>query len=148
MSQTADKRGIKQDKTDTESDNPVEDPAFSTSSTARDVRHSRVDRILKGIPDLNSLGEVQLLQLISTEAGQVKLGFKVSREEFETWKVDKEEIGAYEYNYSREEIIIEADRGAVHENTIGIMFCWFRVDVSLREGTLVLYIHTKVALDY
>ena len=50
-----------------------------------------------------------------------------------------------EYNYLHEEITIEADRGAIHERTIGIMSCWLgnivesnrNVHVSLREGTLV-----------
>jgi hypothetical protein len=36
-------------------------------------------------------------------------------------KADKEEIGGYEYNYLREEIIIKADGGAVHENTVQLM---------------------------
>jgi hypothetical protein len=104
-----------------------------------------VNRILENIPDLKSLGKVQLQRLISTEVGQVKLGFEVFPKEFEKWKADKEEIGAYKYNYSRKEITIEANRGAVHENTIGGMLYWFgnlaesnkNLNVSLREGTLV-----------
>lgn len=43
-----------------------------------DSDNTAVGRILKDIPDLKSLGKVQLEQLISTETGQVKLGFKVS----------------------------------------------------------------------
>ena len=53
---------------------------------ALDRDNDRVDRILKDIPDLKSLGRAQLQQLLSTEAGQVKLGFKVSPEEFEPIK--------------------------------------------------------------
>jgi hypothetical protein len=118
----------------------------STKGKRPDVPMDRdnalVDRILKKIPDLKSLGKVQLEQLLATEAGQIKLRFKVSPEEFKRWKANIEDIGGYEYNYSREEIIIKADIGAVHENTVQLMSRWLgnfeesnkNVNTSLGEG--------------
>jgi hypothetical protein len=109
---------------------PLKKAKVKRREAAFDRDNTRVDRILENIPDLKSLG---------------KLGKAQLPKEFKKWKADKEEIGAYEYNYSREEITIEADRGTVHENAILRMSCWLgnlaesnkNVDVSLREGTLV-----------
>ena len=52
---------------------------------------------------------------------RLSLASRSPRKNSRNGKPDKEEIGGYEYNYSHEEIIIEADRGAVHENTIQII---------------------------
>jgi hypothetical protein len=119
--------------------------------TALDRDNIRVDRILEGIPDLKALGKVQLEQLLATEAAQIQLDFNVPPEEFEEWKADKEEVGGYEYHCSREELIITADGGAIHEKTVHLMSWWFgnltegngNLDTSLGKGTLC--IHTKLA---
>jgi hypothetical protein len=99
-----------------------------------------VGRILKDIADSKSLSKVQLKQLIATKVGQVNLSFKVSHEEFETGKADKEDVEGYEYIYSYEEIIIKADAAAVHKKAVRLCPGNFaestkNLDTSLGEDT-------------
>jgi hypothetical protein len=65
-----------------------------------------------------------LSKLLARGEGRFQLPFKVSREQFEQWRSDKEEIGGFEYDSSLESIIVMADGGPLHERTVGALFKW------------------------
>jgi hypothetical protein len=49
------------------------------------------------IPNLETFDGDRLSQLLAGQKGQFELPFKVSREGFDNWRSDKEEIRSFEY---------------------------------------------------
>ena len=101
---------------------------------------------MENIRSLEAFGRDQLWMLLARQEGRFELPFKVSREQFEQWRSDKEEIGGFEYDSSIERIIIKADGGPLQVGTVGALSFWLdsvasehsEFRVSLGEGNRCL----------
>jgi hypothetical protein len=106
-------------------------------------------KVVGDVTSLEVFGRDQLSKLLARQEGRFELPFKVSREQFEQWRSDKEEIeeiGGFEYDSSLENIIIKADGGPLHEGTVFALAKWLdslasehtEFRVSLGEGNVYL----------
>lgn len=106
---------------------------------------------------IGSVDKDQLSELLSRGGGRFKLP-NVSREEFDHWRSDKEEIGGFECNSSLKSII-KADSGPLHEGTVLALAKWLRslasehrgFRVSLGEGNITsdgLHIIINMAAEF
>jgi hypothetical protein len=87
-------------------------------------------KVVGDVGSLEAFGRDQLWMLLVRQEGRFELPFKVSREEFEQWRPDKEDIGGFEYDSSLESIIIKADGGPLHAGTVSGLAFWFYSLVS------------------
>lgn len=99
---------------------------------------------MENIRYLEAFDKDQLSKLLARQEGRFELPFEVSREQFEDWRSDKEEIGGFEYDSSIERIIIKADGGPLQVGTVSALALWLcslehsGFSVSLGEGNYCL----------
>jgi hypothetical protein len=99
-------------------------------------------KVVGDVGSLEAFGRDQLWMLLARQEGRFELPFEVSREQFEDWRSDKEEIGGFEYDSFHKSIIIKADGGPLQVGTVSALAFWLyslasehtEFRVSLGEG--------------
>jgi hypothetical protein len=70
------------------------------------------------------------------------LPFKVGVDTFIEWQQDSSDLGGYEYDAQRKEIIINSLPGPLHERVVGVFIDWF-VQIKQRRFVSIAMMRSK-----
>jgi hypothetical protein len=88
------------------------------------------------------LDEDCLMALRASIDRSYALPFKVGVDTFIEWQQDSSDLGGYEYDAQRKEIIIKSLPGLLHERVVGVFIDWF-VQIKQRRFVSIAMMGSK-----